>query len=45
MEYQKITNLLSNISHKVPRCITKIWVSDQSWYMISLQEYTTLTSK
>ena len=32
MEYQKITNLLGNISDKVPRFITKIWVEvyDQS---------------
>ena len=32
MEYQKITNLLGNISDKVPRFITKKWikVSDQS---------------
>ena len=32
MEYQKITNLLDNISDKVPRFITKNWVEvhDQS---------------
>ena len=32
MEYQKITNLLGNISDKVPRFITRIWVEvyDQS---------------
>ena len=32
MEYQKITNLLGNISDKIPRFITKKWieVSDQS---------------
>ena len=26
MEYQKITNLLGNISDKVPRFITKRWI-------------------
>ena len=26
MEYQKITNLLGNTSHKVPRFITKKWI-------------------
>ena len=32
MEYQKITNLLGNISDKIPRFITKKWIefSDQS---------------
>ena len=32
MEYQKITNLLGNISDKVPRFITKTWIEvhDQS---------------
>ena len=32
MEHQKITNLLGNIPHKVPRFITKKWieVDDQS---------------
>ena len=32
MEYQKITNLLSNTSDKVPRFITKKWIKvrDQS---------------
>ena len=32
MEYQKITNLLSNIPDKVPRFITKTWIEvhDQS---------------
>ena len=32
MEYQKITNLLGNISDKVPRFITKKWIEfyDQS---------------
>ena len=32
MEYQKITNLLGNTSHKVPRFITKKWIEvyDQS---------------
>ena len=32
MEYQKITNLLSNIFDKVPRFITKKWINiyDQS---------------
>ena len=26
MKYQKITNLLGNISDKVPRFLTKIWI-------------------
>ena len=26
MEYQKITNLLTNIPNKVPRFITKKWI-------------------
>ena len=32
MKYQKITNLLGNTSHKVPRFITKKWIEvyDQS---------------
>ena len=32
MEYQKITNLLSNIPDKVPRFVTKKWIEvhDQS---------------
>ena len=32
MEYQKITNLLSNISDKLPRFVTKKWIEvcDQS---------------
>ena len=41
MEYQKITNLLGNISDKVPRFITK-----NGWKLvISLKEHTILTNK
>ena len=29
MEYQKITNLLSNLPDKMPRFITKIWIEEK----------------
>ena len=41
MEYQKITNLLSNTSDKVTRVITKYGEK----FMINLEKYTIITSK
>ena len=43
MEYQRITNLLSNLPDKVPRFITKKWI--EAKFMTSLEKHTILTSK